>query len=93
MTWAPDMATLTETIASYRFDCCADEGACQIHCRGGINIQSRIKSPRHPGLDLTPGREGSVSDQAFLLAAEWTPEQVRGDGGLGKWPALTSVLP
>jgi hypothetical protein len=47
-----------------------------------------------------PGRERTVSTQAFLLAAKWTPEQVRGDGvglagaeppgpGIGGRPALS----
>ena len=27
-----------------------------------------------------PCRNGTVSDRAVLLAAEWTPDQVRGDG-------------
>ena len=36
---------------------------------------------RHPG--LVPGSTGPPENgvpSAFLLAAEWTPEQVRGDG-------------
>ena len=28
----------------------------------------------------SPRRKGTMSDRAFLLAAEWTPDQVRGDG-------------
>ena len=39
---------------------------------------------RHPGLVRgPPSRKSMVSDHAPLPAAEWTPEQVRGDG-MGK---------
>jgi len=45
---------------------------------GSIGVLIRSVTPnlfRGP-----PGRKGTVPPQAFLRAAEWTPERVRGDG-------------
>ncbi|ATI55401.1 hypothetical protein CP552_06785 [Sphingomonas melonis] len=67
-----------------------------------IGVQHALAAThfRRPAHFVTPdlvrgplGRGGAFAPPAFPLAAEWTPDQVRGDGGGGAAAAIPSPSP